>query len=112
MNTYQDLIAVGKDEDERMAFVKQTINQHKSSELYKIAWTAEQYNKHRNVTINEYQKILYTVSGKAIPDMWSANFKMACRHFHRFIVQENQYLLGNGVSWENPDTKNKLGTDE
>lgn len=112
MKTYQDLIAVGQDEKERMDFVKQCIMQHKSSDMYKTAWVADQYNKHKNVTITEYQKILYTVSGKAIPDIWSANFKMACRHFHRFIIQENQYLLGNGVSWENEQTADKLGTDD
>lgn len=112
MKTYQDLLLVGQDEKERMDFVKQCIIQHKSSDLYKTAWTADQYNRHKNVTITEYQKILYTVSGKAIPDIWSANFKMACRHFHRFIVQENQFLLGNGVSWENEATADKLGTDD
>lgn len=108
--TYQDLIAVGQDESARMDFVRQCIFAHKSSELFKTAWVADQYDKHRNVTITEYQKILYSVSGKAVPDNWSANFKMACRHFHRFIVQENQFLLGNGVSWENEGTAEKLGT--
>lgn len=112
MKTYQDLIGVGESDKERMGFVRQCILQHKSTDLYKTAWIADQYNKHKNVTINEYQKILYTVSGRAIPDIWSANFKMACRHFHRFIVQENQFLLGNGVSWENKDTAGKLGTQE
>lgn len=112
MKTYQDLIAIGEDEKERMAFVKQCIMQHKSAVMYKTAWIADQYNKHRNVTILEFQKMLYTVSGKAIPDIWSANFKMACRHFHRFIVQENQFLLGNGTNWDNPETADKLGNDE
>lgn len=112
MKTYQDLVAIGENESERMAFVKAYIAEHKTTALYQTAWTADQYNKHKNLTIIEYQKILYTVSGKAIPDTWSANFKMACRHFHRFIVQENQYLLGNGVSWDNPETADKLGTDE
>ena len=112
MKTYQDLIAIGEDEKERMAFVRQCISQHKTTIMYKTAWIADQYNKHRNVTILEFQKILYTVSGKAIPDIWSANFKMACRHFHRFIVQENQFLLGNGVHWDNPETADKLGNDE
>lgn len=112
MHTYQDLLAIGEDEKERMAFVKQCIYQHKSSDLYKTAWIADQYNKHKNVTINEFQKILYTVSGNAIPDSWGANFKMACRHFHRFIVQEVQYLLGNGVTWEAEQTEDKLSTQE
>ncbi len=112
MKTYQDLMAVGDSDKERMAFVKAYIAEHKSTPLYQTAWVADQYNRHKNLTIVEYQKILYTVSGKAIPDIWSADFKMACRHFHRFIVQENQYLLGNGVSWEHPETADKLGTDE
>jgi len=112
MKTYQDLIAIGEDEKERMAFVKQCILEHKGTALYKTAWVADQYNRHKNVTITEYQKILYTVSGKAIPDIWSANFKMACRHFHRFIVQEAQYLLGNGVTWETEQTADKLGNDK
>lgn len=112
IKTYQDLLALGENEEERMGFVKQCINEHTGTAMYKTAWIADQYNKHRNVTINEYQKLLYTVSGKAIPDVWSANFKMACRHFHRFVVQENQFLLGNGVSWENEDTSDKLGTQE
>ena len=112
MKTYQDLVAIGQDENERMAFVKSCIFEHKSTAAYQVAYVADQYNRHKNLTIIEYQKILYTVSGKAIPDTWSANFKMACRHFHRFIVQENQYLLGNGVSWENPETADKLGTDD
>lgn len=110
MYTYQDLVAVGSADKDRMDFVRKCINQHKTTAMYKTAAIADQYNRHRNVTIIEYQKILYTVSGKAIPDIWSPNFKMACRHFHRFITQEKQYLLGNGVSWKNSDTADKLGT--
>lgn len=109
MITYQDLLAVGQDEKERMAFIRKAIDQHKGTSLYRTAWIAEQYNAHRNVTISEYQKLLYTVTGKAVPDNWSANYKMACRHFHRFITQENQYLLGNGVTWGNPQTSDKIG---
>ena len=112
MKTYQDLLKISADENDRMAFVQQCIYQHKSTDLYKTAWVADQYNRHKNVTITEFQKLLYTVSGRAIPDTWSADFKMACRFFHRFIVQENQYLLGNGVSWLNDDTDSKLSTSD
>ena len=86
------------------------VNNHKNSEQYKMAYIADQYNRHLNVTIREYQKLLYTVTGKAVPDNYSANFKMACRHFHRFITQENQFLLGNGVTWGQEDTDERLGT--
>ena len=100
-----------KGDRERMAFTQSVINDHKNSDLYREAYIADQYNRHRNVTITEYQKLLYTVTGKAIPDNISANFKMACRHFHRFIMQENQFLLGNGVTWEDDSTEDKLGTN-
>lgn len=110
MYTYQDLLAVSQAEQDRMSFVRNAIDQHKVSELYTIARVADAYNRHQNVTINEYQKLLYTITGKAIPDNYSPNFKMACRHFHRFIVQEVQYLLGNGVTWGDDKTEDKLGT--
>ena len=109
MLTYQDLLKVGQAENERIDFIKKAIDQHKTTEAYKTAYDAEQYFKHRNVTINNYRKILYTVTGKAVPDNWSANFKMASKFFHRFVVQENQYLLGNGVTWVKKETKDKLG---
>lgn len=112
MITYQDLTKVGDDEQERINFVYNVISQHQNSDDYKTAWTADQYYKKRNVTITEYQKLLYTVSGTQVPDIWSANFKMACGHFRRFITQETQYLLGNGANWSNPSTEGKLGNDK
>ena len=110
MKTYQDLLKVGENEKDRKDFVKALINEHKSSHDYKIAKEAYEYFCHRNVTINEYRKLLYDMTGKAIPDNYSANFKMASRHFYRFIVQEVQYLLGNGVTWGEESTEEKLGT--
>lgn len=112
MITYQDFEKVKDGTDkEKMAYVRTIISSHKNSELYRQAYIADQYNRHKNVTITEYQKLLYTVTGKAVPDNYSANFKMACRHFHRFITQESQFLLGNGVTWGNSDTAGKLGNN-
>ena len=110
MKTYQDLLKVGQNETNRKSFVKALINEHKSSKEYQIAKEAYEYFCHRNVTIAQYQKLLYTVTGEAIPDNYSANFKMASRHFYRFLTQEVQYLLGNGVTWANEGTEDKLGT--
>lgn len=104
--TFQDLVAAGND---KMDFVRTAILDHKGTSLYQTAKIADQYNRHQNVTIREYQKLLYTMTGKAIPDNYSSNYKMACRHFHRFIVQEVQHLLGNGATWGNKDTADKLG---
>ena len=77
--------------------------------MYLIAADAEQYERKRNVTILKYQKLLYTLSGKAVPDNYSANHKVVSGFFNRFITQENQYLLGNGVILENDSNKEKLG---
>ncbi len=111
MYTYQDLLKIADTDDARMEFVKQCINQHKTTELYKTALVADSYDKHKNKTINDYQKFLYDMTGKAIPDNYSANYKMASRFFNRFITQENQYLLGNGITWGEESTQNKLGKD-
>ena len=109
--TYQDLLEVGEREEDRMEFVQMLIRTRGDDPQYNIAKIADQYDRHKNVTITQYQKILYTVTGKAIPDNYSANYKLASRFFNRFVVQENQYLLGNGVTWENSATVNKLGDD-
>lgn len=111
MITYQDFLKVGDNEQERINFTKRIINEHKGSNLYKTAMIAEQYFKHKNVTILEFQKLLYTISGQAIPDNNSANYKLRSNFFYRFLTQENQFLLSNGVSWINDDTADKLGED-
>lgn len=111
MYTYQDLTEVGTDEKKRMDFVQSAISQHKMSDRYKTAEMADEYDRHKNRTIVEYQKLLYTVSGQAVLDEWSPNHKMASKFFNRFTVQQNQYLLGNGITWTNSDTKERLGLD-
>ena len=111
MLTYQDLLKVGENESARMEFVKRAIEQHKATDLYQTAIIADKYDRHLNPTIMEYQKMLYDVMGKAVPDVWTANYKLASRFFNRFVTQENQYLLGNGVHWEEESTQDKLGKD-
>lgn len=109
IKTYQDLLSLGKDEKKRKAFVRSLISEHEASDDYKTAKDAYDYFRHRNVTINNYQKLLATVEGSFIPDTISSNYKMATRHLYRFITQEVQYLLGNGISWGKEDTEKKLG---
>ena len=109
--TYQDLVAVGEGEKERMNFCIAAINRHQSSEEFKMAQTAKEYDAQKNVTIMTYQKLLYTLSGKAVPDNYTANHKCASNFFHRFVTQQTQYLLGNGVSFENENAKDALGGD-
>ena len=104
MKTYQDLLGIGEAEAKRIEFVLAAINEYKGSNIYREGVVAYEYAKHRNVTIGQYQKLLYTVQGKAVPDNYSTNWKMASNFFHRFVTQEMQYLLGNGITWVNEDT--------
>ena len=109
MITYQDLLAVGESDAARMDFVRRVINEHKSSELYKTAEIADAYARRQNYTIKQYQKLLYTVTGRAVPDNYSANFKLISNFFDRFVTQENQTLLANGVTWGDKQTDARLG---
>lgn len=111
MYTLQDLIAIGEDDNKRMEFVQTLIHAHKNSELYKEAKIAQAYYMRRNVTIVNYQKLLYTISGQAVPDNYSANYKLCSNFFNRFVTQQNQFLLGNGVSLSTQADKDKLGRD-
>lgn len=99
MITYQDLLDVGDREDSRMEFVLNAIHQHKSTRKYDRGVCAEEYYRHQNRTIMQFQKLLYTVSGKAVPDNWSANYKLASNFYKIFVTQQVQFLLGNGISW-------------
>jgi hypothetical protein len=109
MVTYQDLIAVGDSDKARIEFVRQVIKGHISSRPFKTAKIADDYDRHRNKTICDFQKLLYTVSGKAVPDAYGANYKLSSNFFNRFVTQEVQFLLGNGVQWENGS--GQLGED-
>lgn len=94
-----------------MQFIQAAIDSHRASTLYKMAVDAEEYDRQRNVTICRYQKFLYTLSGQAVPDNYSANYKLTSNFFNRFVTQENQYLLGNGVMLEDSKHKEVLGQD-
>jgi hypothetical protein len=110
MKTYQDFLEDAEKSDrDRMEFVLAAINDHKNSDLYQQAKIAREYDEHRNVTIITVQKLLYTLSGKAIPDNYSANYKLRSAFFPIFMRQETQYLLSNGVILKNAENKKRLG---
>lgn len=100
---------MGEDEKARMDFIRQAINQHKSSKAYKMAVDAGLYFKGENPTINRYEKIIYDMQGRAHRDMYTANHKIASSFFGFDVRQEVSYLLGNGVTFQNNATKDKLG---
>lgn len=108
MKTYEDLLEAS----DKMAFVKTAIGAYKADTMYTDAFTGYEYFCRRNVTISQYQKLLYKMSGEAVPDNYSANYKFSNAFFPIFVRQENSYLLGNGVTFNEEKTKDKLGGDE
>lgn len=111
MKTYQDLLDCGEDEKRRTAFLLGAINDHKASGQYKTALAAQKYYDGENPTINEYEKILYDMQGKAHLDMYTANHKIASRFFGFVVDQLVNYLLGNGVTFSKGTDQKRLGRD-
>ena len=109
MKTYNDLLKVGESEKDRMAFVLSVISDAQSSQEYKTACDADLYYAHLNPTIMSVQQIVYDVLGRALNDPFKPNHKIPCRYYFYFINQAVQFLLGNGVSFKNEKTKEKLG---
>ena len=107
--TYQDLVKLGENEVDRMDFVQVLVNEHVSSDAYKIAAAAEAYYAKHNLTIEKFQKFLYTTAGQRYLDMFSANYKLKTLFFRRFVIQQVQYVLSNGVTFEQETTKDRLG---
>ncbi len=112
MKTYQDFLFFRDGGAGVEGFILEAIAEHKISSAYRTAVEAEAYYKNLNPTIAKYQKLLYTVSGKAVPDNFSANYKLASNVYFRFVTQTVQYLLGYGAVFDDDNVKNRLGGDE
>ena len=111
MLTYQDLLAVAENNADRAEFARKVIRDHQTSELYKTAKIADDYDRGQNTTIKSYQKTITTLTGKVVPDHWRATHRSASNFFNIFTTQLNQFLLGNGVEWGEKTTADKLGKD-
>jgi hypothetical protein len=111
IKTYNDLVDVGDGDRERLDFIRQCITAHEASDLFKTAKIGNEYLKEQNTTIVNAQKTLVTKTGQIVQDKWSPNHKTASNFFNRFVTQETQYLLGNGVTWQSESTGKKLGQD-
>lgn len=92
-----------------MEFVQALVNEHTGSDAYKIAAAAEAYYAKRNLTIEKFQKFLYTAAGQKYLDLFSANYKLKTMFFRRFVIQQVQYVLSNGVTFGQESTKERLG---
>lgn len=111
MKSYQDLLELGENEKGRMDFVRSVVKDHTGSKAYSVAVDAALYYDGENPTINRYEKIIYDLQGRAHVDMWTANHKIASNFFGKVVDQEVSYLLGNGVTFGEDSTKDKLGEE-
>lgn len=94
-----------------MAFVLRVIEEHRSSVAYHNARDAGAYYDGLNPTIANYEKLLYDLQGKAHADMWTANHKLSSSFFRFAVDQQTSYLLGNGITFGDEHTPEKLCPD-
>jgi SPP1 family phage portal protein len=111
MRTYEDLLDCGDDLRVIADFVELACVDFEDSPMHKQAEIGEAYYNKHNVTIEHYQKFLYTLSGRKTPDVFSSNHKLKTLFFRRLVTQQVQYLLGNGVATGDIENKKKLGRD-
>lgn len=109
MRTFQDWQDANTSEESRMQFITAAINDYKQSKEYKEAKDGEAYFDGENTTIKRYEKILFNALGQAVPDLVSANHKLATRFFFRDVTQANSVLLGNGITWSKNAGGDALG---
>ena len=111
MLTYQDLLLVPDNDRERAEFVRKVIAEHKSSALYQTAKIADDYDRCRNTTTMQYQKLITDLTGRQYVDRTATVHRSTSNFFNIFTTQLNQYLLGNGVAWKNGAAEGRLGSD-
>lgn len=109
MYTYQDLILVGQDDAKRGDFCERAVRMFMQSKEYREAKAGEAYYSKHNETIEKYQKFLYTVTGRQVPDVFSSNYKLKTTFFRRLVTNQVQYVLGNGLILSDEKNKEKLG---
>lgn len=105
MKTYQDY----QQASNLGAFIQAAVNELRTSKEYRLAQDAEAYYAKHNITMEKFQKWLYTVSGNKVADIFSANYKLKTQFFRKAVIQLTQYVLGNGINVG--DEKELLGSD-
>ena len=96
--TYNDMLKLVGDGDPT-EFVMACIQSYKSSDDYKTAILADEYDHQKNRTILEYTKMLYTASGGQTEDFTASNNRLCSNFFNRLNTQRCLYSLGKGVSF-------------
>lgn len=106
MITFQDL---EENRADLKQYVYKAIDEYRGSIAYFNALDGINYSTGKNTVIMAYKKLLYTITGEAVADNFSANHKCPSNHLQRLARQEASFLLSNGVQFDNDSTKKKLG---
>lgn len=93
MFTYQDFLQL-KTEDA----IQQAIAEFKASDRYNRAIEAQAYYRGNNTGINGRYQTYRNEHGNSVVDEYVANNRIANEFFKKITMQENSYLLGNGVN--------------
>lgn len=123
--TWQDWQAIGSDESKRQELLHKIVDAYRSSHDFKYALTAAKYFVGENPTIRK--KVVLSMGAQQVDDPNDTTGKrkrtvrrqvelkgvqMPNRQLYTFITQENQHLLGNGVSFAGEDdVKARLGVN-
>ena len=92
-----------------LVFLRDAIEKHRNSVEYETAVIADEYDKQHNITINEAVRRIYSIAGAPVQDFTASNNKIASNFYKRLNTQRCAYLLGNGVTFDKDDIKEKLG---
>lgn len=105
MLTFQDFLAEPRRED----FIARLITQHESSGLVRTARVANEYDAQRNTTIREAAPMMYKLSGVRVKDPTRAAHHIASNFFHKLNSQRVNYLLSNGMTFQDETVKEMIG---
>lgn len=109
MYTFQDFEACP--EADRPKFLLSVIAAHQSSELYREAVLADEYDAQRNRTVIEFTRQVFSTQGVKVDDPTASDYRICSNFFHRLCTQRVMYSLGNGISFVQP-REDGTGVDE
>lgn len=112
--TWQDWLAA----QDKIAFIESVIATYKASKEFKLGLDAKAYFEGNNTAVaNKYlvkADVQTAVDDRGKRTRLNRQVKvegnrLPCGFFRRAVMQENQYILSNGVTLDSPETKARLG---
>ena len=98
MRTFQDFEKASRAGDKEK-FISSAIAEHILSPVYQTARDADLYDKQKNRTINEYVRMLFTLTGTPVEDFTASNNKIPSNFFHRLNIKHT-ILKTNPMRWK------------